>query len=65
MILRQKNGNAAPSMAAGLIERLPNENDPQRPMEEKIAQDVPAISFLGRWCCKCTLNRLLLSVRWL
>ena len=56
MILRQKNGNAAPSMASGLIQRLPDESDPQRPMEEEIAQDVPAMSFVGRWCCKCLMD---------
>ena len=52
MILRQKNGNAAPCMAADLIERLPDAGDPQRPMEEKVAQDMLATSVLGRWCCK-------------
>ena len=65
MTLRQKNGSVAHSMASGLIERLPSENDPQRAMEEKIAQDVPAISFIGRWCCEWTINRLLSSVRWI
>ena len=48
MILQQKNGNAAPSVAAGLIERLPDESDPQRTMEEKVAQDVSVMSFIGR-----------------
>ena len=65
MVLRQKNGNAVPSMAADLIERLPDEGDPQRPMEEKVAQEILATSFLGQWCYKWTLNRLLSSVRWL
>ena len=52
-------------MAANLIERLPDEGDPQRPMEEKAAQEILATSFLGRWCCKWTLNGLLSSVSWL
>ena len=47
MIL-QKNGNATPSIAASLIERLPDENDPQRPMEETLAQNVAATVFVGR-----------------
>ena len=40
MIILQKNGNAAPSMAAALIERLPDPDDPQRPMEERVAQEI-------------------------
>ena len=48
MIL-QKIGGATPSIAATLIERLPNEGDPQRPMEEKIGQNVAAISYMGLW----------------
>ena len=51
MVILQKigSGRAAPSVAATLIERLPDENDPQRPMEEKIAQDVAAIAYIGLW----------------
>jgi hypothetical protein len=45
MIL-QKNGKA-PSIAATLIERLPHQDDPQRPMEEKHIQDVAAMAYLG------------------
>ena len=52
VIILQKVGRAAPSVAATLIERLPNEDDPQRPMEEKIAQDVAAIAYIGLWSCK-------------
>jgi hypothetical protein len=48
MVILQKIGEAAPSMAATLIEQLPNEDDPQRPMEEKIAQYVAAIAYVGR-----------------
>ena len=53
MIL-QKSDRAAPSesVAANLIERLPDEDDPQRPMEEKIAQDVATIAYIGLWSCK-------------
>ena len=43
----QKNGSAVPSMAASLIDHLPNEDDPQRPSEERLAQDVAAVSFIG------------------
>ena len=46
MIL-QKDGNATPSIAATLIEQLPDEDDPQRPMEEKIAQNVAAVAYIG------------------
>ena len=49
MMFLQKNGNATPSMAASLIERLPDQDDPRRPEEERLAQDVAAISFIGRW----------------
>ena len=56
MVILQKIGRAAPSVAATLIERLPDEDDPQRPMEEKIAQNVAAISYIGLWPCKWTLN---------
>ena len=45
----QQNGNATPSIAASLIERLPNKDDPQRPVEEKVAQDAAAQAFVGRW----------------
>ena len=38
-----------PSMAATFIERLPHEDDPQRPMEEKHAQDVAANAYVGLW----------------
>lgn len=40
-------GKAAPSVAASLIQDLPHENDPQRPMCEKLAQDVAAVSYVG------------------
>ena len=46
MIL-QKDGNATPSIAVTLIEQLPDEDDPQRPMEEKIAQNVAAVAYIG------------------
>ena len=65
MVLQQKNGNTAPFIAADLIERLPDEGDPQQAMEEKVAQDMLATSLLGRWYWRWTLNRLLSSVRWL
>ena len=50
MIL-QKNGEATPSVAASLIERLPDEGDPQRSREEKVAKNVVFIAYAG---IKCT-----------
>ena len=46
MIL-QKNGKAPPSVAASLIESLPDEGDPQRSMEEKVAKNVVYIAYAG------------------
>ena len=46
MIL-QKNGKTTPSMAASLIERLPEEGDSQRSSEERIAKDVVFIAYAG------------------
>jgi hypothetical protein len=43
-------------MAATLIDRLPHEGDPRRLMEERLAQDVAVVSYLGVWWCnKLTL----------
>ena len=52
MMILQKIGSATPSIAANLIEQLPNEDDPQRPMEEKISQNVAAVAYIGLWLCK-------------
>ena len=41
-------------MAATLINRLPNKDDPLRPAEERLAQDVAVVSYLGVWKCKWT-----------
>ena len=49
MMILQKNGNATPSVAASLIERLPNEGDPQRSREETIAKDVAFVVYSGTW----------------
>ena len=46
MIL-QKNGKATPSLAASIIERLPDEGDPQRSTEERIAKDVAWVVYAG------------------
>jgi hypothetical protein len=46
MIL-QKSGKATPSVATSLIEHLPDEGDPQRSMEEKVAKDVLFIAYGG------------------
>ena len=56
MVILQKTGEASPSVAATLIARLPDEDDPQRPMEVKIAQNVATIVYLGSWSCKCIAN---------
>ena len=45
----QKSGKATPSVAASLIERLPNYSDPQRPMEEMFAQNVLFAAYVGTW----------------
>jgi len=42
-----KNGKATPSVAASLIERLPDEGDPQRFSEERIAKDVAWVTYAG------------------
>ena len=51
-IMAQKSGNPTPSVAASLIERLPDDGDPQRPMEEMFAQDVLFAAYVGTWWCK-------------
>ena len=48
----QKVDSISPSVASALIEQLPDENDPHRPMEERIAQDVATIAYIGLWSCK-------------
>ena len=48
----QQKGKAGPSVAASLIERLPDENDPQRPMDERLARDVAGVSYVGVCLCK-------------
>ena len=48
MIL-QKNGKATPSVAASLIECLPDEGDPQRSREELIARNVAFVAYVGMW----------------
>jgi len=42
-----KKGIVTPSVAASLIERLPDENDPQRPMEERVAKNVAFVAYAG------------------
>jgi hypothetical protein len=55
MVILQKIGRATPSVAATLIQRLPDEDDPQRPTEESIAKNVASISYIGLWSCKWTV----------
>jgi hypothetical protein len=45
--LSQKNGTAVPSVAASLIERLPDETDPRWAEEVRIAQDTAAVAYVG------------------
>jgi len=40
-------GTASPSVAATLIEGLPDEGDPRRAEEERIAKNVAAIAYGG------------------
>ena len=61
MIL-QKNGKATPSVAASLIERLPDEGDPQRSREERIAKDVVWVAYAGTWCTYPILDVRLTSL---
>jgi hypothetical protein len=49
MIL-QKNDNATPSMVASLINRLPDDGDPQRSSEETIAKNLGFVTYAGTWC---------------
>ena len=46
MIL-QKNGKATPSVATGLIERLPEETDPEWSVGETVAQNVLFAAYVG------------------
>ena len=48
MIL-QDSGNALPSVAASLIERLPDKGDPQRSSEERVAKNVVFVAYGGTW----------------
>ena len=45
----QKNGKTTPSVAASLIESLPDEGDPQRSEEERIAKEEAWIVYMGTW----------------
>ena len=42
-------GKAMPSLAASLIERLPDEGDHQQ-SEERLAKNVAFVTYLGTWC---------------
>ena len=43
----QKNGKTTPSVAASLIESLPDEGDPRRSVEERIAKNVAWVVYVG------------------
>ena len=43
-------------MTATLIDRLPHKDDPRRITEERLAQDVAVVSYLGEWWCKYGLT---------
>ena len=57
MIL-QENGKATPSVAASLIEHLPDEGNPQRSSEERIAKNVSFVVYAGTWCYIANLECL-------
>lgn len=48
ILLAQRNGTAAPSIAASLIEALPDENTAERNEEEQIAVSTAATAFIGK-----------------
>ena len=50
IMILQKDGKAPRSIAASLIERLPDEGDSQRSREETIAKDVIFVAYAGKWC---------------
>ena len=56
MIL-QKNGKTTPSLVASIIERLPDEGDPQRSREETIAKNVAWVVYAGSWWYIANLRR--------
>ena len=58
----QKNGKYTPSVAASLIECLPNEDDPQRSIEERVAKNVAWITYAGMWCTWAIFNGPLTSL---
>ena len=46
----QRNGNASPSVALSLIQKLPDPDDPGYAEELLCARDTAAISFTGEGC---------------
>ncbi|KAF9468660.1 cytochrome P450 [Collybia nuda] len=42
-----REGNAAPSLAASLIEALPSERNDRRAEEEQLAKDITAVAYIG------------------
>ena len=50
IVILQKNGKDMPSVAASLIESLPDEGDPERSKEEKIASYVTLVAYAGTCC---------------
>ena len=46
----QENGKAMPCLTATLIDRLPHKEDPNRPMEGRLAQELGVEVYIGRWC---------------
>jgi hypothetical protein len=49
-MIMQKDGKATPSVAASLIESLPDEGDSRRSAEEKVAKGVAWVVYAGTWC---------------
>jgi hypothetical protein len=46
-MIMQETGKATPSVVASLIESLPDEGDPERSVEERIAKGVAWIVYAG------------------
>jgi len=45
----QREGTAEPSVAANLIEKLPDETSPNRTEEEETARNACAVAFAGEF----------------
>ena len=53
-MVMQKNGKATPSLAVGLIERLPDEGDSQRSKEEERVAKIVGFILVAYAGTQCT-----------